>query len=187
MATTNSQQTQQSGPLKRGSCICATDHLDAQLLANDPRYKAQRQSVEQFTRLARTAPTTRTGQAHIPVVVHIVYNGGESSPQKLSDAQVESQIRVLNEDYNATNVDISKLPGVFQPLIGNPNIRFFLATRDPQGQPTSGITRTPTQLAGFNPNKNGPLDERMKHQNQGGADGWPADQVSTTDNCRGIT
>ena len=165
---------------KRNFRICATDQLDAHLLVADPGYKARRQAIEQFARLARTAPSTRTGEANIPVVVHVIYSGGESSPQRISDAQIHEQIRVLNEDYTARNADISTLPGAFQNLIGNPNIRFFLATRDFNGQPTTGIIKRPTQVPVFGTepaelDQDG-LDQRMKFRSKGGDDGWDADK-----------
>ena len=37
----------------------------------------------------------------IPVVVHVVYNNND---QNISDAQINSQIEVLNEDYNRRNL-----------------------------------------------------------------------------------
>lgn len=185
MATVDSQRgmqteaeltkdVQEETTMKR-STICATDQLDFQLLNSDPGYKSRRQAVQKFASLARTAPSTRTGQAHISVVVHVIYNGGEASLQKISDAQIHEQIRVLNEDYNMQNADVSKLPEVFKNLVGNPNIRFFLAARDPQGQITTGIIKRSSNVTAFNTDPNS-LDERMKHKNQGGDDGWPADQ-----------
>ncbi len=162
---------------KKRSPICATDQLDAQLLVADPGYKSRRQAVEQFARLSRTGPTTRTGQVHIPVVVHVIYNGGEHSPQNISHDQIQKQIAVLNKDYNAQNTDVSALPLVFKSLIGNPNIRFFLAARDFRGQPTPGIIRKPTQIEQFGEDPDHPdeLDQRMK-SGPNGDEGWPADQ-----------
>jgi Pregnancy-associated plasma protein-A/FG-GAP-like repeat len=174
-AESNPPKNVKEESLRKNLCYCATDQLDAQLLVADPGYKSRRQAVEQFARLARTAPSTRTGQVHIPVVVHVIYSGGENSPQKILDAQIHEQIRVLNEDYNSQNADLSKLREEFKNLIGNPNIRFFLAARDPEGKPTTGIRKEPTRIALFGDDPN-QLDQRMKFKNQGGDDGWPADE-----------
>src|SRR4051794_15705013 len=46
----------------------------------------------------RTSNTVYT----IPVVVHVVY---KTTGQNISDAQVQSQIDVLNEDFGRTNPD----------------------------------------------------------------------------------
>ena len=91
------------------------------------------------------AEVARTGVTVIPVVVHVVYNG---AAQNISDAQVKSQIDVLNQDFRKTNADIASLPAVFQPLAADARIEFELATTDPPGNPTNGITRTPTTRTG---------------------------------------
>src|SRR5437764_7951052 len=110
MAAEVSQKNMPEGA-SRSLCLCATDQLNGELLAADPGYRARRQAVESFSRLARNAPSTRTGQANIPVVVHVVYKTGA---QKIQKPQIDEQIRVLNEDYNAQNEDISGLPDVFK-------------------------------------------------------------------------
>lgn len=68
----------------------------------------------------------------IPVVVHIVHNGeAVGSGHNLSQAQVQSQLAVLNEDYRRKsgtrgfNVD---------PVGADIEIEFCLATINPQGQ-----------------------------------------------------
>ncbi|MHA7813899.1 MAG: zinc metalloprotease [Phycisphaerales bacterium] len=69
----------------------------------------------------------------IPVVVHIIErtNGTGS----VSDARVHSQIEVLNEDFQAI-AGTNGAPGT------DVQIEFYLATEDPNGNPTSGITRS---------------------------------------------
>ena len=58
--------------------------------------------------------------------------------QDISDEQVASQIEVLNRDFRATNPDTSTVPPVFAGLVADAQIEFFLATTDPDGEPTSG-------------------------------------------------
>ncbi|OQD77414.1 hypothetical protein PENANT_c104G07427 [Penicillium antarcticum] len=144
------------------------------LLATVPGYKSARQFVEQFNLVARESPSLRTAVAQIPVVVHVVWNKPE---QNISQAQIDSQISVLNDDFNAANSDLSKVPAAFRPLVGNPLIRFFLAKRDPEGKSTVGVTRTQTAIISFDHNSaTDPLDQRMKFTAQGGTDGWPSDR-----------
>jgi hypothetical protein len=78
---------------------------------------------------ATYAPTTLV---RIPVVVHVIQN--TSGTGNLSDALVHSQITVLNEDFRA-------LPGTAGAPGTDTQIEFFLATQDPSGSPTTGITR----------------------------------------------
>lgn len=149
---------------------CGTDQLNGELLADDPGYRARRQAVESFSRLARSAPSTRTGQANIPVVVHVVYKTEE---QKVKRPQIEAQIGVLNKDYKAENQDISRLNDVFKPLVGNPNIHFFLATRKPDGSSTDGIVYKQTTADDFPLSPTGRTNRKMKSEPLG-SKGWPA-------------
>ena len=79
----------------------------------------------------------------IPVVVHVVHNTasgaiGGANNVNISDEQIISQIQVLNEDYR-------RKPGTngynTSPIGADAQIEFFLATTDPAGRPTDGITR----------------------------------------------
>ncbi len=69
----------------------------------------------------------------IPVVVHIIRqtNGTGDMP----DSRVTSQIDILNEDFLA-------LAGTNGANGNDAQIEFYLATEDPAGNPTNGITRT---------------------------------------------
>jgi hypothetical protein len=50
----------------------------------------------------------------IPVVVHVVHNGEAiGSGSNISDAQIASQIKVLNNDFKRFNADTSKTPSNF--------------------------------------------------------------------------
>lgn len=74
----------------------------------------------------------------IPVVVHVIHDGGSSN---ISQAQIESQIQVLNEDYG-------KLPGTNGDGNGvDTRVRFCLTNIDPDGNCTNGIVRINTPLA----------------------------------------
>lgn len=69
----------------------------------------------------------------INVVVHILMND-DGSQGAISDPMVQSQIDILNEDFQA-------LPGSNGANGTDIQIRFQLATEDPDGNPTTGITR----------------------------------------------
>ncbi|KAK3686691.1 hypothetical protein LTR37_019571 [Vermiconidia calcicola] len=152
---------------------CGASQLHQHLLATLPGYKASRQFVGQFHRLASTASWPVDGVV-IPVVVHVVWY---TEDQNISQAQIGSQIAVLNQDFAAINADLTDVPSVFKPLIGKPNIRFFLAQRDPKGNPTTGVTRTHTPVVSFDHNsRHDPPDRRIHYTGQGGKDGWPSDR-----------
>ncbi len=78
----------------------------------------------------------------IPVVFHIIHKGeAVGTGVNLSNAQILSQIDVLNKDYQRLNSDASSTPTEFQSLAGSFSIQFVLAKQDPNGEPTNGIVR----------------------------------------------
>ena len=103
----------------------------------------------------------------IPLVVHVVYN---KESENISDAQIESQISVLNRDYRAQNTDKSNVPAVWQGLVADAGIQFALASEDPAGATTTGITRTETDRTTFG------VDDSIKSVATGGVDPWPTDR-----------
>lgn len=108
----------------------------------------------------------------VPVVVHIVLQ----DPNSISDAQVQSQINVINQDYNAENSDSVYIPGVWKSIFGDMRIQFCLAERTPEGDPTTGIDRVVTNAAQFS-DLNGAAN--VKHTSTGGADAWdPAEYLN---------
>jgi hypothetical protein len=93
-------------------------------------------------RAAKNSERTQASTYTIPVVVHIIHNGeAVGTGTNLSDAQVQSQIDVMNEDYNRLNADASNTPTEFQSVAGSINIQFVLAKQDPFGLYTNGIVR----------------------------------------------
>lgn len=86
----------------------------------------------------RTAATSYT----IPVVVHVIHNNeAVGTGSNISEAQINSQIAVLNEDFRRTNADASNTLPSFVNVAGSMDINFVLAKQDPNGVATSGILR----------------------------------------------
>jgi hypothetical protein len=137
------------------------------LLDTEPGYASVRAEVEDFT-----FAECRLGREHlaqivrIPVVVHLVWR---EPAQNISDAQVHSQVDVLNADFRRLNPDVADVPAVWQPLTADARVEFALAATDPTGAPTTGITRTQTTTAAFD------TDDAVKSAGTGGADAWPAE------------
>ena len=140
------------------------------LAETQPGYREHRLAAEEQTRESiESGEALRvTGRlVRLPVVVHVVHRADE---ENISDAQVKSQIDVLNKDFRAKNTDKSKVPAVWKSLVIDSNIEFELAKRDPKGKQTTGITRTATTVEGFGPN------DTVKSRKTGGVDAWPADK-----------
>lgn len=93
----------------------------------------------------RTSTSTDTF-IQIPVVVHVIHNNasgtiGGPNNTNISDAQVLSQITVLNNDYQRLNADSVNTPAGYKPIAANVKLQFCLANRDSNGVYTTGITR----------------------------------------------
>jgi hypothetical protein len=152
---------------------CGTMEVHQRLIDTDPAYRANRVAIESFTKgfaRGRVLDGAAFGppRVHrIPVVVHVLYH---TAGQNLSDAQIRSQIDVLNADFRRVNADVGQVPSPFRALAGDACIEFALATRDPLGQPTSGITRTQTANVRFDAR----LDD-AKRAATGGHDAWRRD------------
>ncbi len=84
-------------------------------------------------------PNAPTIVVTIPVVFHVLY---KNATQNISDAQINSQLAVLNNDYRKLNADFNTVvPAAFQSLGADMQISFVKATITPTGAPTTGITR----------------------------------------------
>jgi len=79
----------------------------------------------------------------IPMVVHVIHNGEAiGSGTNIPDAQIFSQMVTMNEDFRRLNADTVDTPPAFLSVAADIEVEFILAKRDPEGLPTSGITRT---------------------------------------------
>jgi hypothetical protein len=149
---------------------CAQMVVHELLAETVPDYRDRRLEAEEATRESITsgeALKVVARQITLPVVVHVVHGSDE---QNVSDAQVKSQIAALNRDYRAKNADRSKVPAVWKSLLLDSNINFALATKDPNGKATSGVTRTATTVDSFGP------DDSVKSSSTGGVEPWPTDR-----------
>lgn len=139
------------------------DYLQSQIEANPERAYNLQQIEKQTARwIANNQGEFKEGELlTIPVVVHVIYN---NSTENISDAQVLSQITVLNDDFRRLNSDQDNEWG----QAADTEIEFCMATIDPDGNPTDGITRTSTNQSSFGTN------DQMKFDSSGGKDAWPA-------------
>ena len=145
---------------------CASHEVMLEQMQRDPQMQNRMNAIEAFTQkyINSNSATKRTaGVITIPVVVHVVYN---TTSQNISDCQIQSQIDVLNEDFRRMNADKSQTPSVYSGLAADCEIQFVLAKRDPNGNPTNGITRTKTKTKSFSSN------DAIKFTSQGGHDAW---------------
>lgn len=82
----------------------------------------------------------------IPVVFHIVYNNDQ---ENLADSIILNQLEILNQAFRRQNENASQTRPAFLDFVGDTKIEFRLAEVDPFDSPTTGITRTPTDITHF--------------------------------------
>lgn len=147
---------------------CATHIKMQEQLELNPELAKTRTQINEFTErwISENEDNLSNRAVEIvPVVVHVVYS---SANQNLSNTQIQSQIDVLNEDYRRLNSDVSGVPSVWTSRVADCEIQFELATCDPDGYQTSGITHTETSVTNWNGSDN------VKYTSEGGHDAWPA-------------
>ncbi len=135
--------------LERRICGAMSAHM--RLLEMNPSFRGNQFKLENDTaKLRTTTVDLRTEPiATVKVVVHVLWN---TAAQNISDAQVKSQISVLNKDFRATNTDKSKVPTVWKGLVGDSRVNFVLHS----------ITRTKTTKTSFS------SDDSVKFSSKGG-------------------
>ena len=143
---------------------CGTMDVLQQMQKEDPFLEERMDQIEEFTRnyIQRNTEAV-SGVVTIPVVFHVVYNKRKSS-ENISTAQINSQMTVLNDDFRRLNSDANNTWSQADDI----EIEFCLASIDPSGNATTGITRKKTSKNSFGTNNS------VKYASQGGTDAWPA-------------
>jgi hypothetical protein len=134
---------------------CGSMEVLAANIAADPGIADRMNQIEAFTERFVADPSSHNsilvnGVIQIPVVVNVLYR---TAAENISDAQIQSQIDVLNEDFKATNADYSSVPALFQPVrAGNVGVSFLL----------DQVVRVATNKTSWTTN------DAMKKSNRGG-------------------
>ena len=80
---------------------------------------------------------------NIPLVFHVIHNGGV---ENISSDQIRDAVAILNRDFRLQNADANTVQSTFSGMPADIEIEFQLATKAPNGQCFSGITRTQSPL-----------------------------------------
>jgi len=138
-------------PIAIGSNRCGSNEMIKQQMAIDPVYAKKVNELLKNKGNAEKGRPPAQGSITIPVAVHVLYY---SADQNISDAQVQSQIDVLNEDFTATNSDYNNYNAGYGRVRGDLDIKYCL---------TQVIHKqTGHKSFGFNDN--------MKYSKKGGSD-----------------
>jgi hypothetical protein len=106
---------------------CYTMEVLEENMLEDPDLKQKMKDIEDQTEhYIKAKKNGRLGVDEvltIPVVVNVLYR---NSVENISNAQIQSQIDVLNEAFSATNSELSNYNGLFRPIAADFKIRFTL-------------------------------------------------------------
>jgi hypothetical protein len=130
---------------------CASDEVLKTQLAEDPTLALRMNQIESFTQNAMRTGRVVNGKIEIPVIVNVLYR---TAAENISDAQIQSQIDILNEDFNAQNADFADVPAIFSGVKANVGITFVL----------EGINRKSTKKSSWG------TRDVMKNSKRGGLD-----------------
>lgn len=126
--------------------VLMLQHLEEQHPGSMKQIAAERKNVlekalSNTNKTPSIATTKTTNSILIPVVFHFVIDsnafnsiGGIAGIEN----RINSQLTVINNDFNAQNADQSKIPTVWKPLFANVGIQFGLATTSPTGNASVG-------------------------------------------------
>jgi Pregnancy-associated plasma protein-A len=105
------------------SRICASHEVLERQLKENPALATKMAEIEKFTQNAMSTGRIVNGKIEIPVVVNVLYN---TTAENISLTQIQSQIDVLNKDFNALNSDYNSVPALFSGVKANIGISFVL-------------------------------------------------------------
>ena len=112
------------------SRMCASDEILKKQIMEDPKRGQRLEEIEAKTQLFAEQPNTlnRATKYYVPVVVHVVL----ANSAQVTDAQINSQIDVLNADFNRQNVELTNssvyLAGYSLANVANANIEFYVSS-----------------------------------------------------------
>jgi hypothetical protein len=130
---------------------CASQEVLARQLEEDPGLRQRMADIERFTRDAIATGRISKRGIEIPVIVNVVWH---TSEQNISDAQIASQIDVLNEDFSKRNADGDGTPAEWGALRADYGLHFVLA----------GTNRR------YSDRPNWGFDDAVKYNTRGGID-----------------
>jgi len=156
---------------------CYTDHAKQNYLNSDNamhrQYLNQEAAVRQWISANKDLIKNQKNSVvvQIPVVFHVVY---KNATQDIADSNIFRQVDILNDCFRLQNSNFSQTRAIFDTIAADVEVEFCLATTDPAGNPTTGITKTQAPAGSF-------FDpilgfDNVKSSATGGKDPWPSDQ-----------
>ena len=102
---------------------CASHEILMQQMRENPGLAENMAQIEKQTNELIQTGRIVNGKMEIPVVVNVLYR---TTAENISLAQIQSQIDVLNKDFNAANSDYNTGNNPYSSVRANMNINFVL-------------------------------------------------------------
>ncbi|MFC4818220.1 MULTISPECIES: zinc metalloprotease [unclassified Flavobacterium] len=116
----STNQEQASATAHRG---CASHEVLDRQMRENPALAGRMAEIEKLTNEAIANGRLVNGKVQIPVVFNVLYR---TSAENISLAQLQSQIDVLNKDFNAANSDYNTANNPYSSVRANVGISFVL-------------------------------------------------------------
>jgi len=108
-----------------GERRCVSMELLQSKFQTNPELQERYESIEAHIKSMDGSRLNSLGQIEIPVVVNVLYVDDDPAFNPTLD-RIQSQIDVLNADFNATNPDVINTPQIFADLIADFDVQFVL-------------------------------------------------------------
>jgi hypothetical protein len=106
--------------------ICAAQEILEEQLRTDPQRAKNLEELERKTQQFAGRSQFRAAKVYIPVVVNVVL----PNANQVTDAQIQSQLDVLNKDFSSTNAELNNtnvyLAGYPYASVANCQIEFYV-------------------------------------------------------------
>ena len=129
------------GTYAQENVVCGTDEYHVEIAKQYPQVKQiQAQMEKEHIANRGSQPIEDKGQVLIiPVVFHVIHNNGA---EKISLKNIQDQVATLNTCYRLKNADTSLIRTIFRGYAADAKVEFQLATKDPWGNCSNGVTYT---------------------------------------------
>lgn len=149
-------------------------HPEAEKFFENQRNSLQAVANNYKTQMLQRAAERATSAPIVPVIFHIIVDSAQFLQMGGSggiSTRIDSQMVVLNRDYNRENPDSTAIPSGWQSRYGNVGIRFGLAHTAPGGGGSPGYEVRIISSAGFTGGATSNYDD-AKQWSTGGLDAW---------------
>lgn len=125
--------------------LCGTDRFLKKQLESNPKAKqsheARKENLKKINH--NQAKSEQAANRIIPVVFHIIHQYGT---ENIAKSVILETLDIMNRDWQGNNEYVGTITSNFAGISSDMEVEFRLATLDPNGNCTDGITRTYSTL-----------------------------------------